>query len=71
MSTDVKGLLDNIKSMQYFEVTIELHEPLAFNGGKIPFDINIVGDMATFNVLAESYADAEQKVWEYINSLNN
>jgi hypothetical protein len=29
-----------------------------------------VGDMATFSVLAETYAEAECKVWDYIRSLD-
>lgn len=65
----IKEMMNRIKGLSYHEVTIELHEPLRFNG-TIPFDTKIVGDMATFNVLAETYAEAECKVWDYIRSLD-
>jgi hypothetical protein len=65
----LKEMFERIKGLTYHEVTIELHEPLRFNG-TVPFNTKIVGDMATFSVLAETYAEAECKVWDYIRSLD-
>ena len=65
----IKEMMNRIRGLSYHEVTIELHEPLKFNGA-VPFDIKITGDMATFTALAETYAEAECKVWDYIRSLD-
>ena len=66
MSTDVKQLLNSISNMEYYEITVELYEPLEFKG-VVPFDINIVGDMATFKVLASSHEEANQKIQNFLS----
>lgn len=65
----IKDLMNRIKGLSYHDVTIELYEPLNFNG-VVPFDVKIQGDLATFTVLAETYAEAECKVWDYIRGLD-
>ena len=52
--------------MTYHEVTIELYEPLHFDGSPAPFDMTINGDMLTANILAESYDKAEQILYAYV-----
>ena len=69
MST-IKEMMNRIKSLSYHEVTIALSSPLQFNG-VVPFDTKIEGDLATFSVLAETYDEAECKVWDYIRSLDD
>ena len=61
----IKSILDKIIEMKYFDVIIDLEEPLGFNG-VIPFDVFIDNDVATFKVLAQSYEDAEQKVFKFL-----
>lgn len=68
MSVDVKSLLDTIKSKRYFEIVVELTEPLRFKG-VVPFDLKIEGTTATFNVLAESEVVAESMVFKYLMDL--
>ncbi len=70
MRSDINKILNNIKNSQYYEVTVELYESIPFNG-KVPFDLKIVGDIATFRVLAEDYFQAENKVYSYLNQLRN
>jgi hypothetical protein len=66
---EIKQLLDNIKGMDYFTVTIQLNAPLQFNG-VVPFDMSINKDhLAKFKVLARDKDDAMTKVMEYLLSL--
>jgi hypothetical protein len=66
---EIKQLLDNIKGMDYFTVTIQLNAPLQFNG-VVPFDMSINKDhLAKFKVLASNKDDAMTKVMEYLLSL--
>ena len=65
MSVDVKQLLDEIKQSTYFYVVMDMAEPIQFKG-KVPFDIWIENNTATFKVLAQSYDEAEHKVMNYL-----
>ena len=66
---EIKQILDNIKGMDYFTVTIQLNAPLQFNG-VVPFDMSINKDhLAKFKVLARNKDDAMTKVMEYLLSL--
>jgi hypothetical protein len=62
---DVKDIIDRVKDMQYFTVSLDLDEPLNFNG-VVPFDTMIVDNIATFKVLASSYEEAENKVFTFL-----
>lgn len=66
MSIDVKQLLSGIGQMQYFDVVVELSEPLEFKG-VIPFDLTIADGVATFKVLASDLGEARQKVHEFLD----
>ena len=70
MKSEINKLLNNIKNSQYFNVTLDLYQPIPFNG-VVPFDIKIKGDIATFKVLAEDYDQAERKVFDYLKELRN
>ncbi len=69
MSTDIKKLLDSIKSKRYFNIEVELTEPLRFKG-VVPFDMRIEGTTASFKVLAESEVIAESMVFNFLMSLD-
>jgi hypothetical protein len=71
MSIDVKAMMNRVKQMTYHEVTIELYEPLHFDGSPAPFDMTINGDMLTANILAESYDKAEQVLQDYVRGNND
>jgi hypothetical protein len=68
--TTIQEMMNRIKGLSYHEVTIALSAPLQFNG-VVPFDTTIKDDLATFRVLAETYDEAECKVWDYIRSLDD
>ena len=70
MRSEINKLLNNIKNSQYFNVTLDLYQPIPFNG-VVPYDIKIKGDIATFKVLAEDYDQAERKVFDYLKELRN
>ena len=70
MRSEINKLLNNIKNSQYFNVTLDLYQPIPFNG-VVPFDIKMKGDIATFKVLAEDYDQAERKVFDYLKELRN
>lgn len=65
MSHDIKSILNEIKNSTYFIVEVELDDPIEFSG-KIPFDMTITDNLAKFTVLANSYEDAELKVFKYL-----
>lgn len=70
MKSDINKLLNKIKNSQYYNVTLDLYQPIPFNG-VVPFDIKIKGDIATFKVLAEDYQQAERKVYDFLKELRN
>lgn len=70
MRSDINKLLNKIKNSQYYNVTLDLYQPIPFNG-VVPFDIKIKGDIATFKVLAEDYQQAERKVYDFLKELRN
>lgn len=51
--------------MTYYEVAVELYEPIQFNG-TIPFDLEITGNIVVAQVLANSYEEAEQKLLKFL-----
>ena len=65
MADLIEDLVNRWKTLEYYDIIVELYEPLQFKG-VIPFDIRIQGDVATFKVLAESYLEAELKVQEFL-----
>lgn len=65
MADLIEDLVKRWKTLEYYDIIVELYEPLQFKG-VIPFDIRIQGDVATFKVLAESYLEAELKVQEFL-----
>ena len=70
MKPKIETILNKIKNSNYYDVTLELYQPIPFNG-VIPFDIKIKGDVATFRVLAEDYVQAEEKVMDYLRGLRD
>jgi len=65
MADLIEDLVKRWKTLEYYDIIVELFEPSQFKG-VIPFDIRIQGDVATFKVLAESYLEAELKVQEFL-----
>lgn len=62
---DIKSVIDRIKQLTFYEVAVELYEPIRFNG-RIPFDMKITGNMVVAQVLADSYEEAEHKLLAFL-----
>jgi hypothetical protein len=58
---DILTVLDRIKALQEFEVKTTLPEDFRFNG-RVPFDMEIVGDEVTIKVLALTLEEAMMRV---------
>jgi len=63
--SDIKLLMNRIKQLSYFEVVVELYEPIQFKG-VIPFDLEITGNVVVAQVLANSYDEAEHKLLKFL-----
>ena len=64
---DTKKLLDRIKDMDYFTVSLQLEEQPDFPIGKVPFDLKVdKNNVITATILAETEDDAKNKLWEYL-----
>jgi len=63
--SDIKLLMNRIKQLSYFEVVVELYEPVQFKG-VIPFDLEITGNVVVAQVLANSYDEAEHKLLTFL-----
>ena len=63
-------LFRKMKTMQKFEIKREMPDNWMPNG-VVPFDIRIKHGVATFDVYAESYIDAEDQVTQYLERDEN
>ena len=57
--------MDRIKALQEFEVKTTLPEDFRFNG-RVPFDMQIVGDEVTIKVLALTLEEAMMRVDSFL-----
>jgi hypothetical protein len=58
---NILTVMDRIKALQEFEVKTTLPEDFRFNG-RVPFDMQIVGDEVTIKVLALTLEEAMMRV---------
>ena len=65
---NTQQILDRVGRLEEYEVQIQMPPVWRFKG-VVPFDMEIVGDQAFVNVLAESIEEATMRAWQYINSL--
>ena len=69
MTTDINQVMNRLKNLQEFEVSIDIPDEFIFNG-TIPFDMVIDRDLsAKVLVIAESQKEAEAKVAEFFKEL--
>ena len=64
MTIDIAKLLDRIKHLEEFEVTLEMPDEFMFEG-TVPWDMKIVDRMVTVNLLALSQEEADSIVYQY------
>jgi len=62
---NILTVMDRIKARQEFEVKTTLPEGFRFNG-KIPFDMQIVGEDVTIKVLALTLDEAMMRVDSFL-----
>lgn len=63
--SDIKSIINRIKTLTYYEVAVELYEPIQFKG-VVPFDLEITGNIVVAQVLADSYEEAEHKLLKFL-----
>lgn len=68
--TKVIDLLEKIKHSKFYEIDISTEAPFKFKGN-IPFDILINDGVARFKVLASNELEAHNKVFDYLNSIDD
>ena len=68
MSETIETIIDRIKNLVVFDITVELPDSFTFNG-QVPFDIFIKGSTAIFKVYAANEAEAKQKIDDYVSTL--
>ena len=65
MTADIKQVMNRLKNLQEFEVSIDIPDEFIFNG-TIPFDMVIERDQsARVLVVAETQQEAEEKVAQF------
>lgn len=64
---DIKDVINRVKNLHKFEVQMTLPEDFQF-GGKVPYDMTIVGNQANVTIYAETLEEATAKVKEYLNA---
>lgn len=64
---DAKEVISRVKNLQEFEVQVTLPEDFRF-GGKVPYDMDIVGNQAFVKVVAETIEEATIAATTYFNS---
>ena len=67
--TEIIDILNKIKTSKFYEIDISLEAPFKMRGN-IPFEILINDGIARFKVLASNELEAHNKVFDYLNSLD-
>lgn len=69
MQLDINQLLNRIKNSSYHMVEVDLPEGFKLSG-RVPFGIKINNGIAIFKVLAVDEDAATERVYEYLNELD-
>ena len=67
---DILKIMDRIKALQEFEIKTTLPEDFQFKG-KVPFDMEIVGDEVTMKVFATSLEEAMNRADAFLFGVND
>lgn len=68
--SEVIDLLNRIKNSKFYEIDISLEAPFKLRNN-VPFEVLINDGTAKFRVLASSELEAHNKVFDYLNSLDD
>jgi hypothetical protein len=66
----IKQVLDRIKGLKQFVVRVPVPEDFEFTGA-VPFDMEIVGNMAMVTVWADAQEEAQRRAEEFFNDTNS
>ena len=66
----IKQVLDRIKGLKQFVVRVPVPEDFEFTGA-VPFDMDIVGNMAMVTVWADAQEEAQRRAEEFFNDTNS
>lgn len=69
-SMTVALILDSIKRMQWYEIIVDLPDDFSLRG-KMPFDVSVSGAQAKFRILAINEDIATEKVYAFLNKLDD
>ena len=64
---EVRKVLERIFHSRWFDIDVELPPGVTISG-RVPFDVVIEGEQATFRVLARDLDEANAKVFEWLNN---
>ena len=60
----IDDVMTRIKNLQEFEIQITVPEEFHFTG-QVPYDIHIVGDIAFVTLVAATFDEAKELVYNY------
>ncbi len=67
MSQTIETIIDRIKNLSIFNITVDLPDEFTFKG-IVPFDVKIIGREATFTLYALNFEEASQKINNYVST---
>ena len=66
MTQTINELMDRLKNLREFTITVDVPDGITLSG-VIPFDMNISKNKGTFRVLAVSEEEAKERVNAFLN----
>ena len=66
----VIDILNKIKNSKFYEIDISMEAPFKIKDN-VPFEVLINDGIAKFRVLASSELEAHNKVFDYLNSIDD
>ena len=67
MTEPIKQVLDRIRELKQFVVRVPVPEEFRFTGA-VPFDLEIVGNIAMVTVWAADQAEAQQRAEQFFQN---
>lgn len=67
---DAYDVINRVKNLSYHSISIEIPPDFQLCG-KMPFSFSIHNDMATFKILALNETEAEFKLFDFLNKMDD
>lgn len=67
---DAYDVINRVKNLKYFSIPVEIPPDFQLRG-KMPFSFSIHNEVATFKILALNETEAEFKLFEFLNSMDD